>query len=132
MEIEIKKSVLSLAFIALLMVLPPPPAWPTCAATASSLLKTNNNVTTNIRCNGFKDECFATHEYIDLEFMMGSEIARMLNSKDASTGNSKERDKAAKCDRSKPGEPYLKCYPNGNPKSKPDCRGAYSRDCHLK
>ncbi|KAG7982344.1 hypothetical protein I3843_04G047600 [Carya illinoinensis] len=137
MEIEIKKSVLSLAFVALLMVVPPPPAWPTCAATASSLLKTTSNATT-IRCNGLVDECLVMHDhYIDLEFMMGSEITRILTtSSDQETEDFDNKSKAV-CDRSPPGVSYEQySFPKSTSRIPPPvCRGQksiYNRVCPKK
>ena len=72
MELVSAKRAISLAFLVMLMALALP-ASP-CGATAS-LLKKNGSTT---HCYGRTDECLVADDYADLEFMMGSEMSRML------------------------------------------------------
>ncbi|KAG6656898.1 hypothetical protein CIPAW_04G052900 [Carya illinoinensis] len=128
------KSVISLGLmVLLLMAAPPLPAWPACGATASSLLNYDNSTAMIPACNGLVNECLAAHHnYVgmELEFMMGSEITRMLVDYPSRTAPTKNP-KAPFCDRG-PGKQYEPCYANSrrdnNPK--PPCphpKGAYCR-----
>ncbi|KAG2710905.1 hypothetical protein I3760_04G051400 [Carya illinoinensis] len=136
MEVEVK-SVISLAFMALLMAVPLPPAWPTCGATASSLLINYDNSTAMIpACNGLADDCLAAHhDHVGLEFTMGSEITRMLASNDGQYSTQSFNNKnSVDCDRSARGRSYKPCFPSGRPIPKPVCtKGAtYNRNCPQK
>jgi hypothetical protein len=72
MEVKAKRA-LSVAFLVMLIALALP-ASP-CGATTTSLLKKNGS---NNHCNGRTDECLIADDYVDLGFMMGSGMSRML------------------------------------------------------
>ncbi|KAG7947575.1 hypothetical protein I3843_14G101900 [Carya illinoinensis] len=81
-QVSVKK-VASLAFLLVIMLLM---ALPPASAPAPTLMKKNNNGTTAGCNNGIREEGEETcrliaHDYLDMEFMMGSGISRMLDEK---------------------------------------------------
>ncbi|KAG2670774.1 hypothetical protein I3760_14G103300 [Carya illinoinensis] len=134
-QVSVKKVTSLLAFLLVIMLLMM--ALPPASAPAPTLMKKNDNGTT-FRCNnGFMEEeegeesCrLIANDYLDMEFMMGSGISRMLDVKPRSSPVKKALDpKEAGCGRTRNGKPYTPCSSqdrNGNPI--PETSSTYKRN----
>ncbi|KAG2670772.1 hypothetical protein I3760_14G103100 [Carya illinoinensis] len=134
-QVSVKKVTPLLAFLLVIML--PMMALPPASAPAPTSMKKNDNGTT-FRCNnGFMEEeegeesCrLIANDYLDMEFMMGSGISRMLDVKPQSSPVKKALDpKEAGCGRTINGKPYTPCSSQdrkGNPP--PETRSIYKRN----
>ncbi|KAG7947573.1 hypothetical protein I3843_14G101700 [Carya illinoinensis] len=126
-QVSVKKVTSLLAFLLVIMLLMM--ALPPASAPAPTPMKKNDNGTT-FRCNnGFMEEeeegeesCrLIANDYLDMEFMMGSGISRMLDVKPPSYPSKKALDpKGAGCGRTINGKSYTPCSSQdrkGNPPS---------------
>lgn len=130
--------VASLAFLLVIMLLM---ALPPASEAAPTLMKNNNNGTATFRCKngltGEEESCrHIANDYLDMEFMMGSGISRMLPEQLASYPDYTDYDalnnKArAACGRG-PGFPYGCSAPSragGNgPNKQPEPCDIYKRN----